>query len=152
MSWKVAAALAAVLTLLGAYAAFAGEAITEPGTIRITDREIKRTDVDVGTRGISAGDVQSIRHLLYNRRITNKAIGHSELVCTATGNQSSMCNGSYFLPKGRIVVGGIVRSPLFYELAVLGGTGLYDNAQGTLTVTSLRRRPVEELLVFRLVG
>jgi hypothetical protein len=152
MSWKLGALVAAGVALFGAYAAFAGGVSTEPGTIRITDREIKRADVDVGTKGLSAGDVQSLRRLLYNRRITNKAIGHSELVCTSTGNQSTMCNGSYFLPKGRIVVGGIVRSPLFYELAVLGGTGLYDNAQGTLTVTSLRRKPVEELLVFRLVG
>lgn len=153
MSWRLGALLATVggLALLGGYAAWAGGTV-KPGTIRITDREIKRTRVDVGTPGVSAGDVESIRHLLYNRRITKKAIGHAELVCTATGNQSMICNGTYFLPKGRIVVGGVISSPLFYELAVLGGTGLYDNAQGTLTVTSLSRKPVQELLVFRLVA
>jgi len=153
MSWKLGAlVVAGGLTLIGGYAAFAGDSVTKPGTIRITDREIKDIRVDVGAHGTSAGDVDSIRHLLFNRRITMRAIGHGELVCTATGNESSMCNGTYFLPKGRIVVGGVISSPLFYELAVLGGTGLYDNAQGTLTVTSLNRKPVEELLVFRLVG
>jgi hypothetical protein len=136
----------------GGYAAPASNSITKPGTIRITDREVKRMTVDVGPHGVSAGDVQSIRHLLFNKRITTRAIGHSELVCMSTGNSSSVCNGTYFLPKGRIVVGGGTTPPLFYELAVLGGTGLYDNARGTLTVTSLRRKPVEELLVFRLVG
>jgi hypothetical protein len=152
MYWKLGSFVAAGVLLAGAYAAFAGEAVTQPGTIRITDRQVKRKVVDVPPKGLSVGDLRSMWHLLYNRRITTRAIGHSELVCTSTGNQSSMCNGTYFLPKGRIVVGGIIRSPLFYELAVLGGTGLYDNARGTMTVTSLRRRPVEELLVFRLVG
>lgn len=152
MHWKLGSLVAAGMLLAGAYAAFAGEAVTQPGTIRITDRQVKQKVVDVGAKGLSVGDLRSMWHLLYNRRITTRAIGHSELVCTSTGNQSSMCNGTYFLPKGRIVVGGIIRSPLFYELAVLGGTGLYDNARGTMTVTSLRRRPVEELLVFRLVG
>jgi hypothetical protein len=37
-------------------------------------------------------------------------------------------------------------------MAVVGGTGLYDNARGSLTATSLKRRPsVRELLVFRLL-
>jgi hypothetical protein len=40
---------------------------------------------------------------------------------------------------------------LIYELAVVGGTGLYNNVRGTLTVTSLKQKPSRELLVFRLV-
>jgi hypothetical protein len=35
---------------------------------------------------------------------------------------------------------------------VLGGTGLYDNARGTLTVTRLRKNPRRDLFLFRLVG
>jgi hypothetical protein len=34
---------------------------------------------------------------------------------------------------------------------VIGGTGLYNNVRGSLTVTSLERKPTKELLVFRLV-
>ena len=40
----------------------------------------------------------------------------------------------------------------FYDLAVLGGTGLYDNARGTMTVTRTARKPVRDMIVFRLVG
>jgi hypothetical protein len=39
-----------------------------------------------------------------------------------------------------------------YQLAVIGGTGLYDNARGTLTVTRTGTGPTRDLLVVRLVG
>ena len=48
-------------------------------------------------------------------------------------------------------MGGSILYRQFYDLAVLGGTGLYDNARGTLTVTRTHRKPVRNLLVFRLV-
>ena len=83
-------------------------------------------------------------------RLTPKALGHSDIVCTNTGTGSMSCTGTYFLPKGEIVVGGVIGSRLFHTLAVQGGTGLYSNARGTLTVTSLGGKPAKELLVFRL--
>ena len=39
------------------------------------------------------------------------------------------------------MVGGVIASRLFYELAVVGGTGLYDNVRGILTVTYLDGAP-----------
>jgi hypothetical protein len=49
------------------------------------------------------------------------------------------------------MVGGVIGSRLFFELAVVGGTGLYDNARGTLTATYLGGSPSKEFLLFRLV-
>jgi hypothetical protein len=40
----------------------------------------------------------------------------------------------------------------FYDLAVVGGTGLYDNARGTMTLTRTGRKPVRDAILFRLVG
>ena len=37
-------------------------------------------------------------------------------------------------------------------IGIVGGTGLYDNARGTLTVTATHLRPRHEVLIFRLVG
>jgi hypothetical protein len=139
-----ALAFAAVAALVPA-----SQALDKPGMIRITDREMKRTKVDIAPKGLSAGDIDVGRYLLYNKRITQKPIGHSEIVCTNTGNRTSNCSGTYFLPRGRIVTSGIIMSRLIYELAVVGGTGIYDNVKGTLTVTSLGTG--QELLVFRLV-
>jgi len=128
-------------------------AATGPATIRITNQEVRVVRVDIGTRGTSPGDMEVLRQSLFNRRVTSRSIGHVELICTfVDSGRSRVCRGTYFLPRGRIMVGGSLRFRQFYELAVLGGTGLYDNARGTLTVTRTHRKPVRELVIFRLVG
>jgi len=127
------------------------QALTGPGVIRITDREIRHVQLDAGQRGLTAGDVEITRSLLFNKRITPKAIGHAEIVCTHTTRSLRNCTGTYVLPKGKIVVGGTILYRQLFQLAVLGGTGLYDNVSGTLTATLLSDRPQREsVLVFRL--
>jgi hypothetical protein len=129
------------------------EAATGPATIRITNVQDTGVRVDVGTRGKSPGDMEIIRQRLYNTRVTTRSIGRSELICTFVDRRRSrVCRGTYFLPKGRIVVGGSLLYRQFYELAVLGGTGLFDNARGSLVVTRVGVRPVRDRMVFRLVG
>ena len=145
--------LAGLLVVLGlAVAATAGgsAALTSPGTIRITDRQVKHIHVDGGPKGKGAGDQDFYRELLYNRGITPDPIGHSDVMCTSTGTGSLNCSGTYFLPKGKLMVAGVLASRLFYELAVIGGTRLYENARGTLTGIALGGSPRHEILIFRL--
>jgi hypothetical protein len=128
------------------------EAGTGPAMIRITDRQLSVTRLDLGRKGTSPGDEELIRVRLLQRG-TLKTIGRGEIACTfVDGNRSRVCRGTYFLPKGKIVVGGSIMYRQFYDLAVLGGTGLYDNARGSLTVTRTATKPVRDLVVFRLVG
>jgi hypothetical protein len=144
-----------VLGALVAGAAWGGwtsTAGTGPAQIRITNRQVELTKVDVGPRGRSPGDMEIVHQLLYNRRITSTSIGHSEFLCTYTIGINRTCQGTFFLPKGKLFVGGTLRFRPFYQLAVLGGTGLYDNARGTLTVTRFARRPSRDIVLFRLVG
>ena len=128
------------------------EAGTGPATIRINDRVLAVTRIDVGASGTSPGDTEVIRSALVQRG-TRDMIGRGELVCTfVDGVRSRVCRGTYILPKGEIVVGGSMLYRQFFDLAVLGGTGLYDNARGTMTVTRTARKPVRDMIVFRLVG
>ena len=128
-------------------------AATGPATIRITNVQDTIVRVDVGPQGKSPGDMEIIRQKLYNQRVTTRSIGRSELICTFMDRRRArVCRGTYFLPKGRIVVGGSLLYRQFYELAVLGGTGLFDNARGSLVVTRIGVRPVRDRMVFRLVG
>ena len=128
------------------------EAGTGPATIRINDRVLAVTRIDVGAHGTSPGDTEVIRSVLVQRG-TRDTIGRGELVCTFVDNvRARVCRGTYILPKGEIVVGGSMLYRQFYDLAVLGGTGLYDNARGTMTVTRTARKPVRDMIVFRLVG
>jgi hypothetical protein len=128
-------------------------ALSPPGgTIRITGRDFQVSLDNHGPSRRGTGDVLLIRQLLFNKGITQKAIGHSDIVCTYTGSRSRQCNGTYFLPKGKIVVSGSLRYRGFFKLAVVGGTDLYDNVRGSVSGTQLARGPRRELLVFRLIA
>jgi hypothetical protein len=97
--------------------------------------------------------VEIIKQRLYNPSVSPSPIGNSSLVCTFVDARTRNCTGTYALPKGNIVVAGAISSRLLYEIAIVGGTGLFDNARGTLTVTSTDLRPRRrEVLVFRLTG
>ncbi len=140
-----AVSLSATLALSGA------EALTGPGVITISAVGARHTHLDQGEAGSGVGDVDVYVARLYNKRITPKSIGRVTMLCTVVAPSSQSCTATYVLPRGSIVAEGVIGSRLIYALAVAGGTGLYDNVRGSLTVTSLHRKPVvRELLVFRL--
>jgi hypothetical protein len=125
--------------------------LSGPGTIRITSLDLKVSLVNRGAPSRGTGDVLLIRQLLFNKGIRKESIGHTDLVCTYTGPRARQCNGTYSLPRGTIVVSGSLRFRDFYRLAVVGGTEIYDNVRGSLTVTRYTKRPRREILIFRLV-
>jgi len=129
-----------------------GGAATGPATIRVETRLAQSGRIDLGRSGRSAGDMVLSSALVYNKRVTPRFIGRYELACTLIRLSSRSCDGTIQLPRGDIAVGGALEFPRLYELAVVGGTGLYDNARGTLTVTRLGVYPTRELLVVRLTG
>jgi hypothetical protein len=128
------------------------DAATGPAQIRLTTKQVRYVRLDNGRSGRSPGDVEIIAHLLYNKGVTPRALGHSEFVCTFTIDISRSCRATFFLPRGTLVVGGSLRFRQIYQLAILGGTRLYDNARGTLTVTRLSKTPRRDLMLFRLTG
>jgi hypothetical protein len=150
-SMKLVGFAAAGVVFAGVLALPGALALERPGTIKITDAERQHSRVDVGPRGPSPGDVDIYRSVLYNRRIQAKPLGHADMVCTTITGSTQSCNATYFLPRGELVVSGVISSRLIYILPVVGGTEYYNNARGTLTVTSVHRAPTRELLVFRLV-
>jgi hypothetical protein len=125
---------------------------TGPGTVRITSREVSRQRIDAGRPGRGVGDMQIVRYNLFNKRITRRPLGHADYVCTFVTSGTRSCTATFFLPKGRLVAGGSIRFPALYELAILGGTRLYDNARGTLTVIRTTRSPRRDRMTFRLTG
>jgi hypothetical protein len=134
----------------------AAPTLEKPSTVRITNEEISREAVDLGDPGKSAGDLLIVTQLLYNKRITQRAIGHEELNCTflgrggVLGGGARSCQLTIYLPQGRIVALGNVHNLVLYSLPVVGGAGLYDNVGGSVTVTYLGSTPRRQLLLFRL--
>ena len=145
----VFAALATFALVTGSVTFGSGE--VSPGLIRLTSKEIDRNVINRGAASRGPGDVVVIRQLLYNKGIRKAPIGHSDMVCTYTGNRSRQCSGTYSLPRGKISVAGSVRYWEFYKLAIVGGTDLYADARGSETATLYARDPRREILVFRLI-
>jgi hypothetical protein len=145
----VFAALATFALVTGSVTFGSGE--VSPGLIRLSSKEIQRSVVNRGSASRGPGDVVVIRQLLYNKGLRRTPIGHSDMVCTFTGNRSRQCNGTYSLPRGKIIVSGSVRYWEFYKLAIIGGTDLYADIRGSETATLYARDPRKEILVFRLV-
>jgi hypothetical protein len=141
-----AAAGAAVATGVAAVKLPAG---TGPAVIRITDVQVafKR----IGSPAGKTGEIEIVQQRLYNPRISHP-IGRGDLVCTYLNRRARQCTATYSLPRGKISVVGAIDSRLLYTVAIVGGTGLYDNARGTLTTTATRLSPRREVLVFRLAG
>jgi hypothetical protein len=133
-------------------AAVAASAATGPSTIRITDVQVQQRTLDLGPSGRGIGDVETVHVRLYNPSITEKTIGRGDLLCTYIDRRRRTCDGTFSLPRGKLVVSGVISTRLLYVVAVVGGTGLYDNARGMLTVTSTSFRPRHEILLFRLTG
>jgi hypothetical protein len=139
-------AVIAVIVVTAAHGA------TGPAQIRITDVQTSYARIPSPT-GRAAGSVEIIKQRLYNPTVTRASIGSASLLCTYLDARARTCTGTYTLPKGSLIVAGAISSRLLYEIAVVGGTGLFDNARGAVTVTSTDLRPRRrELLVFRLSG
>jgi len=145
---------AVILGGLVAYGSLNSNAATGPEFIRITDRQFSYKRIDVGAPGRSPGDQEIVYDKLFNRKITPRPIGSAQFLCTFTVGNTRMCTATFSLPKGELVATGRVRFRQLYDLAIVGGTRLYDDARGTLTVTrtTSHPRPVRELLYFSLTG
>jgi len=143
--------LLAALILTGlagaAYLVLPGGAATGPATIRITDRQ-----TIFRSFGHGMGSRELARARVYSRGTGKRTIGEEVIVCTYVGRFERSCSMIVTLPKGSLVVSGLLSSRLLYELAIVGGTGLYDNARGTLTATVIGLHPRRDLLLFRLTG
>jgi len=132
-----------------ALCAGASTGATGPAVIRLTDVQVSSTVLGPANR---VGTSEFYRQSLYGSTSKTKAIGHGQITCVVLPGAERKCDGGYILPRGTILTGSIVQSRLFYTAAITGGTGLYDNARGTLTVTATRLSPRREILLFRLSG
>jgi hypothetical protein len=133
------------------FSALGAGGATGPAQIRITDVQATYRLVPPADGG-KPGTIEVVKQRLYNPSVSRRQIGSSVMTCTFVDARNRTCVATYVLPRGTLVAAGALESRLLYEIPVVGGTGLYDNARGTLTVTATHLRPRHEVLLFRLVG
>jgi hypothetical protein len=99
-------------------------------------RETGQTKIDLGRHGNSPGDLEIATDRLYRANGRGAPIGRDEATFTSFTGDVSDVSGTFTLSNGTIVVGGSVRFGAPIVVAVLGGTGAYAGARGTLELRS----------------
>ena len=120
---KYAAAVAA----LTAFLAFASPAHAE--RIEVTTRVSKVNRQPLPPTG-RAGDLESAQWLIRDRY--GAAIGDLAIDCRWVISSLRLCVGQLALPLGSVVVAGASRTRFLGQLAIVGGTGNYVGADGTM--------------------
>jgi hypothetical protein len=126
----------------------AASALTRPGVVRVTTKNLYTTSTSAGPLRVAS---------VYNLNVSPRPIGNAQMLCVPIPQArgpippgSRYCWGSFTIGANSIVVHGISRNEFRYELAVAGGTGAYANVGGTLNVYRITTRPLRERLVFTL--
>jgi hypothetical protein len=132
--------------------AAAPSAPAETGSIelRLTSVQTKFVTVDVKPDSGRAGDTEIAMASIYNG-VTPAAIGHGTLLCTVLTRATRSCEATYVLPQGQIMTDSVIGSLRSFEVAIVGGTGLYDKVRGSLSVTTTTLRPLRQRLSFHLL-
>jgi hypothetical protein len=127
----------AVAALASGVAASSSAATRGVAFLRFYERPGKTTTVDKVPRG-KMGDVYLYSNPVFDRQGTRVGTDHG--VCTMLSSRQSQCNAALTLPKGQIVTIGLhgPEPEEKYEAAVIGGTGAYAAARGTLVTRPLK--------------
>jgi hypothetical protein len=126
------------------------------GVLQLVQHD-RSVDIDNSRRrAISAGDEFALRGLLYDQRDQNRVgrtHGHCVITIANRRQLSFHCNETYSLANGQIAVQGsltITRRSDSTVVPIVGGTGAYEGADGSLTVTN---RPADQsALEFKFAG
>jgi hypothetical protein len=119
--------------------ASASPAANAPRTLTLIAADTGQGEVyiDAGEKGESAGDTVIFSELLYERAGARKPIGHVEVLCISTSLGAARCNGTIYLPSGKIEASGAIHFRKTFRIPVVGGTGAYSGTGGELQITEL---------------
>jgi hypothetical protein len=143
--------LAGVLVLVGGglSMALAGNNITTPETLVLTETTLKDRSVDIGKPGFGPGDV-----FLFVSSLTDPADGSRVATvrgqCTVQIGFSQMCQaGAFLVDRGQIFVSGVIQAtdqPTAFDLAITGGTGEFENVRGSVHIDPVSDTVSEDTL------
>ena len=133
----IAASIAAA-ALVSGIGASSGGASTGVASLRFYERPGPTSVVDNAPKGKKAGrgDLIVYANPVFDRQGTQVGTDHG--VCTVLSSSQSQCEATLALPKGQIVTHGLQGMTSSFEVAVIGGTGAYAGARGTMTARPIK--------------
>jgi hypothetical protein len=154
-------AVALAVAAIAVAAALAGGSSSTGRTIRLVERGGASTSIDNPPKGdrvthrISAGDFSAGTVKLVHE--SGKPAGALHLVCVATvaGTDLSsrfQCSGTIQLSDGTLALSalsGLSSKPGAKRIAVVGGTGAYEGARGSMTSAARARDEIVDVIHLR---
>ena len=133
----VGVAGALVLVGSGLTIAMAGNNITTPETVVLTETSLKGRSIDVGKPGFGPGD-----SFVFVDSLTDPAdgsrVGTVRGQCTLQIGQWQTCQvGGFIDGRGEIFVSGVAPNtdqPVAQDYAITGGTGEFENVRGSVHI------------------
>jgi len=120
----------------------------EAGTFRFVDAKPFTRVSRRGPRKFSVGDAFVLSNPLFSDAAATQRAGRLRVHCLAMNASrrfdrvSYMCDGIYTLQGGTLAVSALVRvteGAATFQLAVVGGTGAYEGANGQVTIEDAER-------------
>ena len=143
--------LAGVLVLVGGglTMALAGNNITQPETLVLTETQLKGRAVDSGKPGFGPGD-----SFLFVSSLTDPAddsrVGTVRGQCTVQVGHWQLCHaGAFLVDRGEIFVSGVVQGtdqPAAFDIPITGGTGEFENVRGSVHIDPVTENVSEDTL------
>jgi len=146
------AAAVAILVLAGGTVA-ASERRDGGRAFTVVERAETDTVIDLGAPGDSLGDQLAFGNPIFNKANTMK-VGRDEGFCVRTNPGLAWeCTWTTILDHGAITVQGPFYDDLRNsQLAITGGTGIYRNARGQMTLHARNAGGTEFDFIFRVIG
>jgi hypothetical protein len=102
--------------------------------IKVVERPVNETTVDIGAKGDSVGDLLTFANPVYDAANVTQ-VGSDQGYCVrVVVGKSWECFWTLILKKGQITVEGPFADEGDSTFAITGGTGKYVGAKGTLTL------------------
>jgi len=137
-----AASLLAVLVIGSVSGASGMDGGAQPREFIAIDTTVKETDIDVdNSKSFTIGD-QFIEHDVLKNKAQTRTIGALDAICTFTDVSEDApvvhCVATVTLRGGTLDVAGLLNfADEQGHVAITGGTGAYDEAEGQLTLQAI---------------
>ena len=133
-------------------AAPARPSFARTGSFQVVEHAITDTTTDTGAKGDSVGDILTFANPVFGHRNKHR-VGSDNGSCTRTvKGKAYECSWTTSLRGGSLVVQGPFYDTRDSELAIIGGTGKWKNAQGQMHLHARNAKGSAYDFVFHVTG
>jgi hypothetical protein len=129
--------LGAVGVTLGVVNLVVDDEESDSRTLTLTVREGNFSFNDVPPRARDEGDIAAGDSFTFSNDISGDANGQLYGGCFVADKGKATCQATYVLQNGRVTIAGVPgfsQEPETFEVAVTGGSGVYEGARGKVVV------------------